>query len=36
MQLDDVIKEQDSYSRPIGGFGARNEVSHFAESVNYY
>ena len=35
MQLDDIIKEKDSYSRRIWGFGARDEVSHFGESVNY-
>ena len=36
MQLDDIIKEQDGYSRRIGGFGTRDKVSHFRESVNYY
>jgi len=29
MQLDDIIKEEDGYLRRIGGFGARDEVSHF-------
>ena len=36
MQVDDFIKERDIYSGRIGGLRARDEVSHFGESVNYY